>query len=318
MDWRWLSRLTLFVTPLVLLNGCATASRASAHRRQATLQESRTATALVEAAELTATLQAAGDDVVVLDVRGAEAYEAGHLPGAVRVDYGAWEDESLAADSGLEHADYWRKRIGALGVDANDLVLIYDGGKMTQAARIWFILQHFGVRDARVVNGGWPLIAETAATGRLTLSTAPAQPTPARFEPDKTAAGRIGAVTRAEVRAAIDAGTAQVLDARSADEYRGRDARGNPRAGHLPGALNVSHTQLLDDRNRLLPPPALAALLKEAGLEPGRPVITHCQGGGRAALAALAAARAGYGPVVNYYLSFGDWSRDASCPVVAP
>jgi thiosulfate/3-mercaptopyruvate sulfurtransferase len=57
-------------------------------------------------------------------------------------------------------------------------------------------------------------------------------------------------------------------------------------------------------------------LLTAAGFKPSERIVTHCDGGGRAALAALAAVRAGYTNVAAYYLSFSDWSRDESCPVV--
>jgi thiosulfate/3-mercaptopyruvate sulfurtransferase len=109
-----------------------------------------------------------------------------------------------------------------------------------------------------------------------------------------------------------------VFDARTREEHLGREARGNPRAGHVPGAINLPHKDLLDESGKLTKPEELAALFDQAGFEKGQPIITHCQSGGRASLAALAAARAGYGPVFNYYLSFGDWAADASCPVVTP
>jgi thiosulfate/3-mercaptopyruvate sulfurtransferase len=52
------------------------------------------------------------------------------------------------------------------------------------------------------------------------------------------------------------------------------------------------------------------------GLRESQPLVTHCEGGGRAALAAIAALEAGIKPVSVYYLSFADWARDESCPVV--
>jgi thiosulfate/3-mercaptopyruvate sulfurtransferase len=57
-------------------------------------------------------------------------------------------------------------------------------------------------------------------------------------------------------------------------------------------------------------------MMEQAGFDPGDHIVTHCEGGGRAALAAAAAARAGYEDVRVYYLSFGDWARDESCPIV--
>jgi len=303
----------------ILMVGCAATPQPADWREQnAAVQRAESAEALVEVSELGTAIRAAGADLVIFDVRPEAEYAAGHLPGAIRVDYDEWEELSLASDTGLTHEQMWHNRIGTFGVDGDDTVLIYDGGKMTQAARVWFILQHFGVAEARVVNGGFPLIAEAAEAGQRTLSTEATEPRRVGFRPSGANAGRIGSLDRFEVRAAIEAGEAQVLDARTVDEYRGVDLRKNDRGGHLPTATNVPHTTLLDDRGRLKPADELADILEIAGFVKGRPVITHCDGGGRAALAALAAARAGYGPVVNYYLSFGDWAKDATCPVVTP
>jgi thiosulfate/3-mercaptopyruvate sulfurtransferase len=62
--------------------------------------------------------------------------------------------------------------------------------------------------------------------------------------------------------------------------------------------------------------PVLRAVLEGVGFGPGDHIVTHCEGGGRAALAAAAAVRAGYDDVRVYYNSFGDWARDESCPIV--
>jgi thiosulfate/3-mercaptopyruvate sulfurtransferase len=269
---------------------------------------------VVAASQLAAKLARSGANLVVLDARERAAYDAGHLEGALFAPLAEWEPLSLASDTGLSHEAAWRERIGALGIDGDDNVLVYDNGKMTQAARVWFILQHFGVARAAVIDGGYPLLEEAAARGEVALSTAPSTRAATRFEPRGQAA--IGLVDRAEMKRAVERGEAQILDVRSEAEFLGDDLRKNSRGGHLPNAVNLPHTRLLDDRGRLRSIDELTQLLHGAGFERGRPVITHCDGGGRAALAALAAARAGYGPVLSYYLSFGDWAKDATCPVV--
>ncbi len=195
-------------------------------------------------------------------------------------------------------------------------VVIYDDGRMTEAARAWFIFQHFGVADAAVVNGGYLALEPLLADGRIPVSREATMPKRATFQPAADAKGGIGLVDRQRVREAIDRGEAQVFDARTPDEYTGKDRKSNPRGGHLPTAINLSHKKLLDASGRLKSPEELATLFQKAGFERGWPIITHCQSGGRSSLAALAAARAGYGPVMNYYLSFGEWAADATCPVL--
>jgi len=270
--------------------------------------------ALVSAAQLHGELVRRAHNVVLLDVREREAYDAGHVVGAVHLPAEEWERASLAAESGLAHEAAWHARIGALGIDGDDSVLVYDNGKMTSAARVWFVLQHFGVANTAVVDGGFPLLAQAAERGLLQLEQQPSVRAPAEFKPANSAL--VGLVDREQMRSAVERGEAQILDVRTPAEFRGEDKRKNARGGHLPNAVNVPHTELLDAQGRLRAPEELRAILAGAGFTAGRPVITHCDGGGRAALAALAAARAGYGPVFNYYLSFGDWAKDSTCPVV--
>ena len=57
-------------------------------------------------------------------------------------------------------------------------------------------------------------------------------------------------------------------------------------------------------------------MLEQVGFGPGDHIVTHCEGGGRAALGAAAAVRAGFDDVRVYYLSFADWVRDEICPIV--
>ena len=287
-----------------------------------TTQHEFVSDAVIEAGEVGTILDRAGDNTAILDVRDALAYRSGHMPGAVRVDVGEWKRLSLRGEAGLSNAEAWHERIGSLGIDGDDTVLVYGDGSMTAAARVWFILQHFGVREIRVINGGFPMIEaairRAELPGRLARSTGTVEPQAVVFEPERSGSGAVGSVGTRELRDAIDAGEVDVLDARTPEEFRGEDARSNDRSGHLPSAINVPHERLLDERGRLRPADELAAILEEAGFVRGEPVVTHFQSGGRASLAALAAERAGFGPVINYYLSFGAWSADATCTVVGP
>jgi thiosulfate/3-mercaptopyruvate sulfurtransferase len=107
----------------------------------------------------------------------------------------------------------------------------------------------------------------------------------------------------------------QLFDARTKAEHTGEDLRKNRRGGRLPGAASLPHAALLGEDNRIRPAAVLREMLTGAGLEPGGCVVTHCDGGGRASLAALAAVRAGYGAVAAYYLSFSDRAADESSPI---
>ena len=81
-----------------------------------------------------------------LDARDQEAFDAGHAPGAVRVPAEEWDAAAKAADIGFDKTAYWDKALGSLGVDPSAVAVTYDGGQMTNAARVWFILQYFGIK----------------------------------------------------------------------------------------------------------------------------------------------------------------------------
>ena len=257
-------------------------------------------------------------DTRILDVRNAASYERGHVVGAVHIDAKEWKKLSLAPPTGLDHRSAWYERIGLLGIDGDDEIIIYDSGKMTDAARIWFILQHFGVKRASVLNGGYPAIEDLIREGRIPVSQTASKPTPTRFHPAEGWDSTIKLIGREDVHHAIQHEQAQIFDTRSKAEYMGVERRDNPRAGHLPNAINLPHEDLLNERGHLKATEELVAMFEWAGFQRGEPIVTHCQSGGRASLAALAAARAGYGPVLNYYLSFGDLAKNTSCPIVGP
>ncbi len=170
---------------------------------------------------------------------------------------------------------------------------------MTEAARVWFILQYFGL-PAAVLDGGLAALkqmpTQTDPTGdRLAL---------------RPGSGPVSLMSRNDLKDSLN--RVQIFDARTVEEYRGEDLKGNARGGHLPGAAHLDHRDLLDGRH-LRPASELAAMMEDAGFDSTRPVVTHCNGGGRAALAALAALAAGQKDVRVYYLSFADWAADESC-----
>lgn len=244
----------------------------------------------------------------LLDVRDPAAFDADHPARAARVPIEVWEAAAKAGETSFENVAYWEHAIAALGLDGRTTAVVYDDGRMTEAARVWFILQYFGV-DARILNGGWPAIQ-----GREDLLAAAVEPASAAAFKARPGTGPVGFVDRQALKAELD-GDVRIFDARTADEFSGQDLRRNARGGHLPGARLLPHADLLE-AGRLRSAGALRDLLAGAGFRPGDHIVTHCDGGGRAALAAAAAVRAGYNDVRAYYLSFADWAKDESCPIV--
>jgi thiosulfate/3-mercaptopyruvate sulfurtransferase len=241
-----------------------------------------------------------------LDVRDPDSYARGHLPHAARVPVEIWEAAAKAGETSFDNVSYWEQAISALGVVNQTPVIIYDDGRMTEAARVWFILQYYGA-DAAILNGGWPAIEKRDDFLEATLPLI----APSAFDA-QPGAGRVGLVDRQTLKAELDSDV-RIFDARTKGEYGGNDLRRNARGGHLPGATLLPHADLLNG-SFVRPATELHDLLSTAGFQPGDHIVTHCDGGGRAALAA--AARAGYNDVRAYYLSFSDWAKDESCTIV--
>jgi thiosulfate/3-mercaptopyruvate sulfurtransferase len=240
-----------------------------------------------------------------LDARDQASFDSGHAPGAIRAPIDAWDKAAKAADIGFGDTAFWDASLTALGLDPSVTVVTYDGGAMTNAARVWFVLNHYGLR-AVILNGGWPAMADAT----LPTGVGPAA-SPVRTRPGS---GQVGVVDRETLKAQLN-GAARVFDSRTRAEFTGEDARGRARSGHLPDALHLSHADLMRD-GIVHPAPVLRSMMEKAGFRSADPIVTHCEGGGRAALAAAAAIRAGFDNVRVYYPSFGDWVRDETCPIV--
>jgi thiosulfate/3-mercaptopyruvate sulfurtransferase len=253
---------------------------------------------VIDPAEVTSPLR-------LLDVRNAASFAAGHAPGAVRVPIEDWIAAARTPEGDFANTAFWSNAFRTLGMGAGSVAGVYDDGRMTEAARVWFILQYYGLQ-AVILNGGWPAVQAAAR------SSAEAASKPPTIAPDS---GLVGLMDRTRLKGTLD--TETILDARTEAEHLGRDLKANARGGHLPGAVLLPHADLLDG-TQLRAPDDLRARLSAAGFAPGRPVTTHCDGGGRAALAAVAALQAGFAPVSVYYLSFSDWAADESCPIVIP
>jgi thiosulfate/3-mercaptopyruvate sulfurtransferase len=93
-----------------------------------------------------------------LDARDRAMFDAGHAPGAVQVPIEDWDKAAKATGIGFAKTAYWDEALTSLGVGPSAIAVVYDDGRMTNAARVWFILQYFGIK-AVILNGGWPVLS---------------------------------------------------------------------------------------------------------------------------------------------------------------
>lgn len=248
---------------------------------------------------------------VLADVRwyldgrsGREAYDAGHLPGAVFVDLDACLSGDADAGGGrhpLPTPETFARGLGRLGIGDDDPVVAYDDQGGVIAARLVWMLRATG-HDAALLDGG--LAAHDGPLDRGTPDRAPASFTP-RPWPAETLADADDAADRANV----------VLDARPAARYRGAPDPHDPRAGHIPGAHSLPCREHLDATGRLLPVDELRSRFAAVGVTGGEPVVSSCGSGVTACHNLLVMEHVGLGRGRLYPGSWSAYSREPGRPV---
>ena len=274
---------------------------------------------LISAAELAHALAEPVPEipVVACDVRfylndhdqGAREYADGHVPGARFVDlHGELADVTRggAGRHPLPTPQAFAALLGRLGISPVTHVVAYDAAAGATAARLWWMLQAIGHARASVLDGGW---SAWVAGGYAISATAP-DIEPVDY-PIPTADTWPGAVSADEVAAAIADDSAVVIDSRTPERYRGDAEPIDPRAGHVPGAVNVFHAANVGPDGTLLSVDELAERFADVGTAP----IVYCGSGVTACHNLLAMERAGVRGARLYPGSWSEWSADPARPV---
>lgn len=253
-------------------------------------------------------------DLVVIDVRGKAAYAfGGHIPGAVHATWHEFSDPNAAA-KGLLDPDLARleKKIQALGINRDSDVVIYSNpfDNWGDEGRMFWMLQYLGHSTLRILDGGWvKWVAE-----KRRYEYGPVNPKPGDFRivpnPDVI-------VQKEELKKLVRRPHPEtvIADARSLEEYAGKEIQGIPRPGHIPSAISLPWNVFLNKDATVKELDALKASLEDRGLHESHAVICYCTGGVRSAWLYFVLKLAGYDKVRNYPGSWWEWSRDFAAPV---
>ncbi|MBA2350295.1 MAG: STAS/SEC14 domain-containing protein [Burkholderiales bacterium] len=242
---------------------------------------------------------------------GESSYGESHIPGARF----AHLDRNLAGVKNgrngrhpLPHPKDMAAWLGSQGVANDSQVVAYDASGGIFAARLWWLLRWLGHDKVAVLDGGW----QAWAMAGYPATTEPPELTPREFY----ASAASGAVDVNFVHSHLQQASMRLLDARAADRFAGENETLDPIGGHIPGALNRSYKNNLDQQGRFKPADVLRREFQEM-LGSGSPgqIVHQCGSGVTACHNLLAMEIAGLSGSRLYPGSWSEWCSDTRRPI---
>ena len=235
-------------------------------------------------------------------------YQAEHIPGALFFDIDDIVDDKSPLPHMLPSTVKFSSRMKKMGIGDGARIVVYDTSGIFSAARVWWTFRAMGHQDVAVLNGGlkkWKAEARALEDG----------PPPKRSERHYTPLQNTEIIRDLdEMKALVGKPSAQIVDARPAGRFEGRDSE--PRAGlskgHMPGARNIPSSTLLNPDGTFKSPDELAVLFKNAGVDVAKPVVTTCGSGVTASMLALALAVVGQTNAAVYDGSWAEWGQEGN------
>ena len=242
---------------------------------------------------------------------GASEFAGAHIPGAVFFDIDEIADTTSQLPHTMPSAEKFSSRVRKLGIGDGTTVVVYDSSGMIGAARVWWMFKIMGHSQVSVLDGGFakwqaedrPVSDDVSHHFERHFS---ARPDWARLK------------TFTDMMRAVPTGERQIIDARPAGRFLGIDPepREGLRSGHMPGAVNIPSSALLESDGTLKSPSDLEMLFKNSGVDLQRPVTATCGSGVSACLVLLSLATIGSRDDALYDGSWTEWGGRPDTPVV--
>lgn len=257
---------------------------------------------------------------VIIDTRSPDAYEAGHIPGAVNI-HDIFTFLATSSKEGLEELrGKFAEAFGAAGLSGEEVAVIYEDSMNTgfgQSCRGYFLLEFLGYPKAAILHGGYQAwVAES-----MPVSTEEVTPEPKTFPVDEAAASVM--LTKEDMLSSLEDSEIVKLDVRDVDEWVGTSSSPYgidfcPRKGRIPGAVWLEWYRMMKPGEEVpvfKSQEELQAECTTVGISPDSTVYLYCFKGARASNTFVALKEAGVKDVRLYFGSWNEWSRDPELPI---
>jgi thiosulfate/3-mercaptopyruvate sulfurtransferase len=247
--------------------------------------------------------------VAIVDMRPSEAYDQGHIPGAINLPVQFLAQPNTDESQIAPWQDRMTGELGSVGITSNDMVVSYDDSGNLPAARMRWVLKYFGYENAAVLDGGlsaWTQLGEPLST-----------------EPTSRLASTYTGTPNSDLLATwqyvldrVDNPDVQILDVRPNGSYTGEAASTDLHSGHIPGALNLDWNNLVESQapRTFKSVEALQASYDAIGLDRNKEIIVYCGSGIASSGALLSLDMLGYPRVRLYSASWAEWGNRLDLP----
>lgn len=249
-------------------------------------------------------------DLLILDARGQEAYDKGHISGAIAV---MWQQ--FASMEGVPGEDpNWgtvlepkalSEKLSEVGITNDKEIVVYTNTQQGwgEDGRIVWMLRRAGLANTKILDGGWNYWeAKGYEVSKDSVAPVPSSVEVKELDPKTN-------IETEELANKLD--KVVIIDVRAKEEYEGATKYGEARGGHLPGAINIPFNEFLNNDGTLKKAGEIKSILDSNGISKDDEIVTYCTAGIRSAHMQVILSMLGYNNAKNYDASFHAWAGNS-------